>query len=81
MFGFHTISKRKEPFFPQIFLPVKVFFTGTSGKNVFTGKPGLPEQRFTTLLRGLVYSITYTGRLGLSAGFLYLANTVSKICW
>ena len=39
----------KEPFSPQIFLPVKVFFTGTSGKNVFTGKPGLPEQRFTTL--------------------------------
>ena len=40
----------KEPFSPQIFLPVKVFFTGTSGKNVFTGKPDLPEQRFTTLI-------------------------------
>ena len=40
----------KESIFLQIFLPVKVFFTGTSGKNTFTGKPGLPEQRFTTLL-------------------------------
>ena len=40
----------KERFFLQIFLPVKVFFTGTSGKTIFTGKPGLPEQRFTTLL-------------------------------
>ena len=26
-----------------------------------------------------LYSITYTGRLGLSAGFLFLANTVSKV--
>ena len=39
----------KEHFFLQIFLPGKVFFTGTSGKTIFTGKPGLPEQRFTTL--------------------------------
>ena len=39
----------KVPFFLQIFLPVKHFFTGTSGKNIFTGKPGLPEQGFTTL--------------------------------
>ena len=40
---------KKEPSFPQFVLLVKVVFTGTSGKNVFTGKPGLPEQRFTTL--------------------------------
>ena len=33
----------------QFFLPVKVFFTGTSGKTIFTGKPDLPKQRFTTL--------------------------------
>ena len=43
----------KEPFLLQIVLPVKVIFTGTSGKNTFTGKPGLPEQRFTTLLTGI----------------------------
>ena len=44
----------KERFFLQIFLPVKVFFTGASGKTIFTGKPGLPEQRFTTLTVSLV---------------------------
>ena len=43
----------KVPFFLQIFLPVKHFFTSTSGKNGFTGKPGLPEQRFTTLVQGI----------------------------
>ena len=43
-----------EPFLLQIVLPEKVIFTGTSGKNTFTGgKPGLPEQRFTTLLTGI----------------------------
>ena len=36
---------------PQKNLPVKIVFTGTSGKNIFTGKSGLPEQRFTTLIR------------------------------
>ena len=37
-------------------------------------------QILKNLPRGLFYSTTYTGRLGLSAGFLFLANTVSKIC-
>ena len=49
---FQTKMGEKERFFLQIFLPVKVFFTGTSGKTIYTGKPGLPEQRFTTLTSG-----------------------------
>ena len=47
---FQTKLGEKVPFFLQIVLPVKIFFTGTSGKHVFTGKSGLPEQRFTTLI-------------------------------
>ena len=39
---FQTKMGKKEPSFPQFVLLVKVVFTGTSGKNVFTGKPGLP---------------------------------------
>ena len=39
----------KERFILKKFSPVKVFFTGTSGKTIFTGKPDLPKQRFTTL--------------------------------
>ena len=53
MSSFHTISNkngRKSAFFLQIVLPAKHFFTSTSGKNVYTGKPGLPEQGFTTLV-------------------------------
>ena len=44
-----------SPFWTKIILPVNYFFTGTSGKNTFTGKSGLPEQRFTTLVLSRAY--------------------------